>query len=185
MKSLSLALFSLLGTYVYGQCIQVDPNHLVIQWKAFKTPSKVGVSGKLPKFTLKGKNQGNSIKEISQQISLDIDTSRVDTGNPSRDKKIAKFFFEQMKTQSIKAKVKQIKSKKMTLIIQMNGIEKTVPMNYQMTKNKIKAQGFIDILDFGASKSLKAINKACRALHSGKTWSDVNIDLNIRFKPCS
>ena len=50
-----------------------------------------------------------------------------------------------------------------------------VAMEYKKEGDVLKARGHIDVLDFGASKALAAINKACYEKHRGKTWSHVEI----------
>jgi len=63
----------------------------------------------------------------------------------------------------------------------MNGVTKTVPLKYSFSNGIFDANGVIDILDFSASKALSSINKACFALHKGKTWSDVSIGFSTKI----
>ena len=169
----------------HAACLELDPQQITIEWTAFKTPSKVGVRGTLPKFDLQGKTQGPDLKEILSQLGIHIDPSRIHTGNASRDKKIARFFFGKMKGKIIKAQVKKIKSKEIILKVQMNEYVQEIPMQYKIKGHQIEGSGFLDILDFQAHSALQSLNKACRALHSGKTWSDVLLKIKAHFRPCS
>ncbi len=155
-----------------------------VSWVAFKTPAKAGVKGSLPSFSIKAKGKA-SIKDILRSATINIDTTKVATGDKGRDGKIAKFFFSTMNGgKKIVAKVKKLTNKKMLLSITMNGVTKDVPMSYQIDGKKLKAKGFIDVLDFGLSDELAAINKACKALHEGKTWADVELHLESEFTDC-
>ena len=186
MKSFFLASFALIFSFhTSAKCMEVDKKNIRIQWTAFKTPSKVGVAGTLPAITLKGKNKGTSIRDVSYGMEAVIDTSKVATGNSSRDGKIAKFFFSTMTGGSkILAAVKKIEEKTLTLAVSMNGKTKDIPMSYTVLGNELKAKGVIDVFDWALQDELKAINKACYALHSGKTWNDVVLELTVQYKTC-
>jgi len=66
--------------------------------------------------------------------------------------------------------------------ITMNSISLKIPMRYSVVNDKVSASGTIDLADFSMLKSLKSINKACYALHQGKTWQDVDISFEIKLK---
>ena len=175
----------LFSAKAFAECIQLAPQNINIEWTAFKTPMKVGVSGKLTQFKLHGLMKGPSLQKIAPHLSIEISTEKVYTKNPSRDKKIVQFFFKPMKKRKITAKIVKLTPKKIILSIEMNGVLKKVPMTYSFQHNKFEAKGVIDILDFNASESLQKINRACFARHEGKTWSDVDIKLTAKFTPCS
>jgi len=180
-----------------GSCILSQDGSVSVSWKAYKTPAKLGVGGIFDnvKYTAVAP-KGNNFREILVGSSVVIDTSSVNSKNSGRDDKLVKFFFEQMSSKNITAKIVDIKSNKrergkpktgvMSVAVTMNGVTKNVPMNYIFNKGDLSASGNIDILDFSASKALSAINKACYDLHEGKTWSDVSIGFqtNIKFELC-
>ena len=169
------------------ECFTVNNENIVVSWTAFKTPKKVGVGGSFPNVTYTGKKTtAESIKTLIRGASVTIDGGKVETKNASRNKKIADYFFgNMMKGTDIKAKVIKLSKDMLTMDLTMNGITKKVPMSYVIDNNILKANGFMDVLDFSMSKSLKAINKACYALHEGKTWSDVELSLEVKFPKCS
>ena len=72
----------------------------------------------------------------------------------------------------------------MILALTLNGQTKEVPLTYTFEGNKLEAQGAIDVFDFVLNDQLAEINKACYALHEGKTWNDVGIALSAQFSSC-
>ena len=185
--AISVAVFALTPA-VSAECVRGSEKGLRVSWTAFKTPAKVGVKGYLRGLKSKGPKKADSWQELvlGQTLNLASDATSVDSKNKPRDAKIAKFFFSKMKGQ-IQAKVTKINETKklMTLSVTMNG--KTldnVSMAFTREDDVLKASGHIDILDFAADKALASINKACAALHKGKTWSHVEIGFDAKFKSC-
>lgn len=175
-------------------CVLVQTADMNVTWKAYKTPEKIGVGGQFTavKYTpnsLEGKN----FRELFVGSNVSIDTTKLTTGNPGRDAKLVKFFFSEMSSNTIEAKIidiqrtdKHIKGKPRTgtvsVEISMNGVTRTIPMKYFYDKGIFDATGTIDLVDFSASKALTSINKACYDLHKGKTWSDVTIGFTTTVK---
>ena len=60
----------------------------------------------------------------------------------------------------------------------------TLEYKFDKTKRSLVAEGALDVMDYAMSKPLKALNKACYALHKGKTWSDVKLKLEMQLSPC-
>jgi hypothetical protein len=175
---------------VAKNCIQLNKDSVKVKWTAFKTPSKIGVSGLLKKITLAGPSTGTSIEEIllKSSFSLATDKTSLDSKNPARDAKIAKVFFSTLKNNAvISGRVKEIHKKKKVfkLTLNLNGVEKKLPLTFTIKKNKLLAEGFIDIFDYAMDSQLAALNKACFAKHEGKTWSDVKVQLSAKFEDCS
>lgn len=187
MKNLIFALaLSFSFTISAKECFTINTDDMAVNWTAYKTPAKDGVGGALKKFTIDYDKKAKSIKDIMKSAMISIDGSSVFTNNKARDKKIVKHFFQNAANNgNLKALVKKYTSKRFVMDLTFNGITKSVPMKYEIKNNTMTARGHIDVLDFSASKSLKAINKACYALHEGKTWSDVALELVASFKPCS
>ena len=176
-----------------GSCILSQDGPVSVSWKAYK----IGVGGIFDSVKYSAvAPKGNNFREILVGSSIEIDTASVNSKNSGRDVKLVKFFFEQMSSKNITAKIVDIKSDKrvrgkpktgvMLVAITMNGKTKEIPMNYIFNKGDLSAKGHIDLLDFSASKALSSINKACFDLHKGKTWSDVAIGFrtDIKFELC-
>lgn len=174
---LSFFLFSSLS---YGACFK----DATVDWSAYKTPTKAAVGG-----TFKGvsftSNKGESISEMLTGATFKIDASTVSTKDKGRDLKIAKFFFSTLDGGSeISGVVKKVSAKTITVAITMNGKTLDVPLSYEYKNQKLSAKGVIDVFDFAMNDELSALNKACYALHQGKTWSDVAIGINAEFQSC-
>ncbi len=146
-----------------------------LQWTAFKTPLKLGVKGTFDKMTfVKGKN-------CLEGAEVLINKHSVNTKNPGRDKTLDSFFFSRLKG-DIKAKIVAVKEKTLDVAITLNGVTKTIPFFYMKKDGVIRAKGVIDLFDFGASKALSSIAKACFNKHQGKTWNDVELRFTIDAK---
>ena len=172
-------------------CVQLKKDSIEVKWTAFKTPAKIGVSGKLKSVTLTGPSKGQSIQEILEKSSFSIatDKSSIDSKNPSRDAKIAKAFFSTLKKNGqITGRVSKFLAKKKNQFIislNLNGVTKKLPLTFKVNQLNLSAEGFIDVLDYSMAAQLAALNKACFAKHEGKTWSDVEVKLYAQFENCS
>jgi polyisoprenoid-binding protein YceI len=181
-----LMVLALLSTPTFAKCIQLKKNSPKITWTSFKTLAKVGVSGTFKDVTFSGSNKANSIKEVISNSNFKINTASVFSKNAGRDKKISKFFFSTMKGgHSIQGTVSKVTKKKIFVDFIINETTRTIPLNYSIEKNSLSANGAIDVFDFSMNKELAALNKACSALHEGKTWSDVSIKLTANFESCN
>ena len=183
---IALGLTSSVSAAQKSGCVLAQKGEVTAAWMAYKTASKIGVSGTFDKVDYKAvAKEGKNFREILVGSSVSIDTSSVNSKNTGRDVKLVKFFFEQMNSNTITAKITDIKADKklkgkprtgvVTLNVTMNGVTKSVPMKYSFADSVFSAKGTIDIFDFSASKALSSINKACFDLHKGKTWNDVTI----------
>ncbi|CBW27265.1 putative periplasmic protein [Halobacteriovorax marinus SJ] len=156
-----------------------------IGWSAYKTPAKAAVGG-----TFKGvsftSNKSEDIKEILTGATFNLDASTVFTKDKGRDAKIAKFFFSTLEGGSkITGVVKKVSGKVITVAITMNAKTVDVPLSYDYKNGKLSAKGVVDVFDFAMSDELSALNKACAALHQGKTWNDVAVNLEANFGKCN
>jgi len=177
---LSITLFA----YTNYKCEYKD-NNIEVNWKAFKTPIKVGVNGAFNKIEFTSKiKKANDIKDLLLNSNVKIYTYSVNSNNKDRDGKLVNSFFKILNNKKIYAKITDVKDKILIIELNMNGIVKKVPMNYNYKDGKVVAKGVIDLFDFKASKALQSINKACYDLHKGKTWNDIVIGfkLNINCK---
>lgn len=189
MKKIALSLFLAFGL-AQASCTFMQPTDVDVTFKAFKTPLKLGVGGHFSEV-----NYNSSVKSATDLNTLvagstvTIEVASVDSNNKGRDEKLLNDFFKQMAGPDIKAKIISLVKDKdarktgvATVSVSMNGVTRNVPMKYSFSNGKLSAEGVIDLLDFNASKALKAINTACYDLHEGKTWSDVNIGFSMAIK---
>jgi hypothetical protein len=174
-------------------CILSQQGKVVVSWKAYKTPAKLGVGGVFDNVDYKAiKPSGKNFREILIGSSVVIDTNSVNSKNEGRDVKLVNSFFKLLGDGNIKAKIVDMTSNKrvakeprtgsITLEVSINGVTKTVPMKYTYDKGLMKGEGVIDILDFSGSKALITLNKACFDKHQGKTWNDVNVGFELEIK---
>ena len=181
MKTICITLLSLLTSTSFAKCLDYNQADVMVSWEAFKTPAKVGVKGEFKKFKIIPAKQKGNISEVLNGATFEVDSTSVHTKNKARDNKIVKNFFKDV---DIKGKVTSVKAKKFVIDMVIKGKKLKVPMTYVIQGNTLSANGTIDVFDFLLHDNLKAINKACYALHEGKTWNDVNIYLKSTFRPC-
>ena len=152
-----------------------------LAWTAFKTPKKVGVGAKFDKFTITSKPAA-TIQAAITGSTFTVDSSSVNSGNPARDKKIVdNFFTSAAKPIKIEGKVEKVEKDTATVSFTINGVTKSVPMKVAVVEKMATLSGSINVLDFSMSKELAALNEACKALHEGKTWADVDLKLDAKF----
>ena len=190
---MALALVSTLNASQKSGCVLAQKGAVEVSWKAYKTPLKLGVGGVFDdvKYTAI-KKEGKNFREILVGSTVAIDTKKVNSKNKGRDEKLYTSFFKQMNVQGIKAKIIDIKADPkvkgaprtgvVAVEIDLNGINKVIPMKYTFSDSMFSANGVIDVFDFSAHKALTSINRACHDLHKGKTWSDVNIGFTTKIE---
>jgi len=98
MKIILSLLLLLTSTSVYSACLESSADKIGIKFKAYKTPLKLGVGGKFTDIKLTSDAKGNSWQEATLNNTLVINTSKIDSGDKGRDKKISKFFFKRVST---------------------------------------------------------------------------------------
>ncbi|MBT7611281.1 MAG: hypothetical protein HN576_16090 [Bacteriovoracaceae bacterium] len=192
IKSILLLTFiiSSLNFAAANSCIQLIKGSVQVKWTAFKTPAKIGVTGFLRGIILEGPSSGKSIPIILSSSSFKLITNKksIDSNNPARDAKIAKSFFSTLKNNgNITGSVSSLTKKNtvLNLKLNLNGVEKNLPLKLSIAKNELTATGHVDVLDYSMGSELAALNKACFAKHEGKTWSDVQVNLIAKFQNCT
>lgn len=175
---------SLLGTsLIAGDC---EVESFSVNWTAFKTPTRIGVSGTFEKPNL----QTRQIKDICllsflPTTTVHIDTTSVKTDNEKRDATIVVAFFKKMVGDGyIDAIIKRVdlEAKELSVEITMNDITQTIFMPFRYENKRFSANGKIDLLNFSASDALSSLNEACLEKHNGKTWSEVEISFVLLMK---
>lgn len=154
-----------------------------INWIAFKTPKKIGVNVAFDKLTIQPKKKhAQKIEDLVIGSTFIIDTTSVNSKNPERDEKLKNFFFTSKgKPVSIEGKVLSLKDNILEVELKINEAKKIITMKSTISDKFFSATGSIDVLDFALSENLGLINDACKDLHEGKTWSDVEIKIESQF----
>ena len=176
MKTFILAGLLIVSS-AFAECTYYSENAKVT-WKAFKTYEKIGVTGSFDRASFSPRS-AKTIEEFLTNSHMTIDTASVNSGNAGRDATLVTSFFKVQNIESITAKIVSAKDSKAEVEITMNGVTKTIPMNYTLQEGKIVGKGVIDLADFTMLKSLESINTTCFKLHGGKTWQDVEIGFEI------
>lgn len=184
MKILLLIFAALSQPHAYAETCQFKykKESTIIKWTAFKTPKKVGVSGKFTSFDVKTA-PAQDINTAIKNATFSINTGSVDSGAPDRDNKIKKYFFSvKNKPITIAGKVVSMDHDQAKVQLNINGHKKDVMLKLQTKDNHATLSGKIDVLDFKMDSNLHALNEACKVLHEGKTWSDVEISIQTDFE---
>lgn len=151
-----------------------------VNWTAYKTPLKIGVSGSFNTVKLHAK-PADSQEALLKNATVTIETDSVDSGNRGRDKKLVQAFFKVQGIDKIEAKSVGLDTPKgiIDINITMNGITRQVPMHLKNEDGAFVAEGVIDLGDFQMLPSLQSLTKACEKPHEGKTWQDVNLSFKL------
>lgn len=183
MKSL-VVLFLVFSPFLatLNASCEYEAEELSVGWVAYKTAAKAGVKGSFDDIELEG-GEAESFVAMLIGLEAEIETESVNTKNEGRDETLVKSFFRHFTSDEIKAKVIDVKgddkSGVMTVRLKMNGVNKELPLRYEVSGTSVKANGHIDLFDFSLNKALASINKACYDLHGGKTWNDVAINMEL------
>ncbi len=179
-----LALLAILSSSAFADsCYRSDTPK--VAWTAFKTPEKIGVHGTFTQIEYRQNvDEATSIAGLLENARIGIDARTVDSGNKGRDKKLVTFFFGKMRSFEITGKVLSVQPKNdtqgtMVVSFTMNGHTQKATMPYRLEKDTLVATATLDLGGFGALDAVASLNKACYALHKGKTWSDVDIRFEL------
>ncbi|BDY12823.1 hypothetical protein HCR_12520 [Hydrogenimonas cancrithermarum] len=179
MKYFVMGIVMAVGLFA-GECTY-SVKDIDVEWKAYKTPLKIGVGGTFDAIKLNAMPDKTE-KGLLEGARVVIDTRSVDSKNKGRDAKLVKFFFHIQGVETITAEIKSIEKDVANVEVTMNGITKIVPMKVEFDEDEVQAEGYLDLGDFDMLPSLESINKACYDLHKGKTWQDVKIAFDIKTK---
>lgn len=177
-----------------GECLySLEGAKSDLQWTAFKTSSKVAVSGTFDEFSISsGLAKGSALDHLASG-QFQIVVSSLNSNNPDRNQKIINFFFGKLlESVTLEGAVKSLEGNDTegTAIVELflNGMNKLVPLQYSIDGGSIALSGTIDVLDWNAGAGIEALNQACYELHKGedgesKLWSVVDLKLNTFLSP--
>ncbi len=151
-----------------------------LEWTAFKTPKKVGVKGTFDKMELTDVKEAATLLESLEGSKFTVETPTVNSKDPLRDDKLKAGFFAKM-AGNITGSFGAFKDGKVAVSITMNGVTKEKVFAYESTESSVKINGSIDMIaDFTANAAFDSIHELCKDLHEGKTWTDVDIAVEIK-----
>lgn len=160
----------------------------VLEWTAFKFTEKKGVTGSFTTVTVTDGGAKENPEEVIESLSFSIPVATVETQNPDRNAKIAKFFFGTIHTEAITGKVKDLKADgKALLEITMNAVTKEVEGTYTLNDGAFAFHATINVIDWNGQPGIDALNKECKDLHTGtdgvsKLWSEVELSFTTTLK---
>ncbi|MCP1994740.1 YceI family protein [Flavobacterium sp. HSC-61S13] len=164
-------------TSVSEQKVNLD---YTLEWTAFKTPKKVGVKGTFDKIELTDVKEAATLIESLEGAKFTVETPTVNSKDPLRDDKLKAGFFAKM-AGNITGSFGAFKDGKVAVSITMNGVTKEKSFAYETTDSSVKINGSIDMIaDFTANAAFDSIHELCKDLHEGKTWTDVDIAVEIK-----
>lgn len=158
-----------------------------VEWTAYKTTEKVGVTGHFDVVLVKdAKEDGKTPQEVLEGANIIAIVPSLNSDQIDRDQKLKDILFGNMiDTKEIKGQL-HFRDGKTYLNLTLNKASKEYEVKSTFENNVFTIDGTIDLLDFNASKALEALNQACLELHKGadgvsKTWSEVHIKGQVEF----
>jgi len=198
ITSIVALLMLVVGTYSCGsgdqskkqtQTYSFDSSAVILEWTAFKFTEKKGVKGTFNEFQVKAGVKTGTDLEVAKSLSFTLNPASVNTDNPERDAKISTLFFGALKGSAISGKVLDLIGKDQAKIeLTLNDQKQIVTGKYLLDSGSFVLEAKIDVLQFGADSGLKALNEACKDLHTGsdgvsKLWSEVDLLFSTELKP--
>ena len=157
-------------------------------WTGYKTTSKTPVKGQFMKLNITNPKQGNTAKEAIDGIEFSIPVSSLFSNEESRDTKLKDFFFKVMdQTEFLSGSLSVQNDTLINVSLKMNGLTKTIPMNYFLNGQMLSMQGKIDLATWNAQNALTSLHQVCEDKHTGedgvsKTWSEVGLSVESYLK---
>lgn len=164
-----------------GCSLVVKKEDIEVSWVAFKTPSKIGVTGYFRDIGVENDLVGTSLENLFSSINFNIDSESVDLNDALKNTNMKEAFFRLMSNQYMFGSFDYLSDNNVNLNVNMNNVERIVPMDLTLTEKEIIGHGIIDVYDFALGDSLLGINTRCYDYHAGKTWSDVEIKFNVKY----
>jgi hypothetical protein len=194
MKKILFSLFTLFSlSYAADGCVLVQSGDMNVTWKAYKTLDNIDVKGAFTSVEyVPVAKEGKNFRELLVGSTLQIDTTKIDTGELPLDDALVQMCFKQLKATAIKAKImsmkadKRIKGKpytgKLDVRFTVNGKTLVIPMQYVYEKEIFLAKGSLDLFDFSGRDALASITKECYDTNEGKTWNDLSLEFATHIK---
>ncbi|MCC7332170.1 MAG: YceI family protein [Flavobacteriales bacterium] len=166
-----------------------NSNAVSFKWTAYKTSEKVAVSGTFNSIVITGGEKSTKLPEVLQAIKFSIPVESTNTTNPDRDSKIVNSFFGAMlNTDLIVGQASTVNGDNekgdCSFLVNLNGIEKEVKMNYTVSDSLVKLVGDMNLENWDGKTAMDSLNKVCGELHKGKDgvsvlWPDVKIEIEV------
>lgn len=168
------------------------PDGFELLWVAYKYTEKTGVNGSFDNVNLDGIVAADHPEGTVSGASITIETSSVNSGDPTRDPKIVESFFGTLDDgETISASVTSIENGNITMDVTMNGQTKSVAGAYEVdANNKLEAKLEINVSEWDGTAAIDELNRVCEDLHKGADgssalWPDVTLFASVKLdKSC-
>ncbi len=167
----------------------VKSSDVHVNWTAYKTTKRVGVKGTFNEVAINTASGTPNLNALIHATSFKIDTKTVNSNNEGRDAKLVTFFFQKMAgDMAITGNVKSVEGDnskgKGVLAINMNGMSKDTPFEYDVKDRVMTIHAKINTDNWNGQDAIASINQACKEKHTGedgvsKTWPDVSVDVVV------
>ncbi|MBI1221482.1 MAG: hypothetical protein GC180_02665 [Bacteroidetes bacterium] len=172
---------------------EYDASQNTLSWTAYKYTERAGVKGGFDSvYMTPGTTSTTDITQMLLGATFRIPVSSVNTSNPDRDKKIAKFFFGSLIMSSdLSGSVTDVdgnnQSGDITFNLHMNAVDAPVSMHYEMNGDILILKGTMSTDEWQAGEGIKNLNKECKELHTGSDgksvlWPDVSLEFRTVLK---
>jgi hypothetical protein len=166
---------------------------LEIRWIAYKHTAKVPVEGTFVDYEIISENAQGSLKEVLENLEVQVSATKVSTQDDSRAAKIVQFFFQIFKSpEYISGKIESFNgSDKMgdgTMNFTMNETSYSVPFDYVVRESgEIVITCTIDVNNWNGQAAVASLNAACEEKHTGDDgqsilWSEVKVVISGYLK---
>ena len=196
-KSIIYSAISLLLIFTYAckktakETIQesnysVESKNITIDWTAYKTTEKIPVKGTFKEVEILNVSSAENPVEVLKDLKFSIPISSIFSKDSIRDFKLRESLFGTMKnTATIKGSVSLQSDGKGNATLTLNGLDKTIPVSYEVHGENIKINANIDLDNWQAQAAIIALNEVCSEKHKAadgvsKTWSEVDIEVNVK-----
>ena len=160
--------------------------NITLSWTAYKTTEKVPVKGTFKEIEIENITKGANPVEVINDVKFSIPVNSIYSKDSIRDFKLRESLFGTMEnTSKIKGTINIDNSGKGEATISLNGLDKTIPISYEIHGENIKINAKIDLNNWQAQAAIAALNEVCSEKHKAadgisKTWSEVDIEVNIK-----
>ncbi len=160
--------------------------NITLSWTAYKTTEKVSVKGTFKEIEIENITKGINPVEVINDVKFSIPVNSIYSKDSIRDFKLRESLFGTMKnTSKIKGTISIDNNGKGEATISLNGLDKTIPILYEVHGENIKINAKIDLNNWQAQAAIAALNEVCSEKHKAadgisKTWSEVDIEVNIK-----
>ncbi len=164
----------------------IENDNITLSWTAYKTTEKVPVKGTFKEIEIENVTKALNPAEVIKDVKFSIPINSIFSKDSIRDFKLRESLFGTMKnTSKIKGTISLDINGKGEATISLNGIDKTIPVSYEILEDNIKINTKIDLDNWQAQAAITALNEVCSEKHKAadgisKTWSEVDIEVIVK-----